>query len=274
MNCKIRYAEKRDIPALIYIWNFLFHDPVGYIEYFYSENFDRVWIPVCTVDDKIVSIVHVMKASIVTGGDVLDARFLYCGGTLPEYREHGCFKKLMDEVIRYVDINGCALFVKPAAGLFDYYRSFGFEHDACFRVVTIEPGQAGSLSFRTLDPEEYNILRNAAFCDHPYVKWPDEHIRWSVAENDYCGGRTIAIEYNNKTHFLMGVPENGILKIIETDMSADELRVTSGALCKLFGTGSIKAFMPDYSCSEGEEIVSSFIRNAPLLNSYVNLILI
>ena len=274
MDCKIRYAEKKDIPALIDIWNVLFHDPIGYIEYFYRENFDRVWIPVCTVDDKIVSFAHMMKASIVTGSDVLDARFMYCGGTFPEYREHGCFKIVIDEMVRYGDINGCALFVKPAAGLFDYYGSFGFEKDACFKVVAIEPGEKRPLSVRTLAPEEYNILRNAAFCDHPYVRWSDDHVRWSVAENDYCGGRTIAIIYNGKTHFLMGVPENGILRIVETDMSVDELREISGALCEMFGTGSIKAFMPDHSCSEGEEIVSSYVRNAPLCNTYVNLILI
>ena len=42
----------------------------------------------------------------------------------------------------------------------------------------------------------------------------------------------------------------------------------------MFGVGVLKAYLPDYTCGEGEEIVSSVINNAPLHNTYVNLLLI
>ena len=271
----IRFAVKNDIPDLIKIWEICFGDPVDYIEYFYRENFDGIEIPVYVVDDRPVSMAHMLPASFVNGSEVIPARLGYAGGTLPDYRKNGCFGMVMETMLSIARENGYVFFFKPSKPeQFEYYNSFGCKKDADFKVVDIicdaSETNKGSSVIRDLSPEEYNRLRDDHFGVHPYVKWSDKHLRWCVAENAFCGGKTIAIE----SHFLMGLTENGVLRIIETDLSVNELRKYSRELCELFKAGSIKAYLPDYSCDEGKEIVSSYVYNAPLNNTYVNLILI
>ena len=57
-------------------------------------------------------------------------------------------------------------------------------------------------------------------------------------------------------------------------MTPEQLKQLGGALCDMFKTKLIKAYLPDFSCNEGEKIVSSAVYNSPLNNTYVNLILI
>ena len=117
-------------------------------------------------------------------------------------------------------------------------------------------------------------MRNAAFSGLPYAKWSDRHIKWCIDENEYFSGKTIAINANGEQYFLMGSPEGDTLIITETNLSLKQLKEFSGALCDLFNTKLIKAYMPDFSCVEGEEIISSLVNNLPLRKTYVNLILI
>ena len=275
MNTEIRLATERDIPALCEIWQVCFHDPEAYIRYFYRENFNSITVPVYVVNDRPVSMMHTMDASFLYGAKRQEAKYLYAGGTLPAYRKNGCYGALFEYLTAQARQNGHALFGKPASrDLIPYYQAFGFEPDACFRLVTVRPGEKIPLPVSALTPEAYNQMRNRVFSDRPYAKWPDRHLRWCVAENEWCGGKTLAVEMDHDVYFLIGAPRGNTLLITETNLSFSQLKRASGALCALFGTGLLQAYLPDFSCSEGEEIVSSIVYNAPLRNTYVNLLLI
>jgi len=271
---KIRFAEERDIPALSEIWRICFCDSEDYINFFYSETRGQVTAAVYTVDDRPVSMLHWFDASFTDGTERLDAKFLYAGGSLPEYRKNGYYTALFKYVENYAKENCCAIFGKPVrADIIPYYKTLGFEPDACLKIVTIYPEKKEALTLRPLLPEDYNRMRDRAFCSHPYVKWSDRYVRFCVAENAFFGGRTLALDLDGSEHFLMCNVQNETLRVIETDMSPDQLRRAAGALCESFSAKHIKAFLPDYCCFEGEEFVSSIVYNAPLRNTYVNLIL-
>ena len=275
METGIRFAERRDIPALCEIWEACFHDPYDYIRLFYRENFDHISVPVYVEAGRPVSMLHLLDASFRDGADAQPAKLIYAAGTLPGCRQRGYMRRLLEDVTSMALRDGFALFLKPAdASLLAYYRSFGFDRDACLRLVTIPPGGKIPLTVSPLSPEQYNRMRDAAFSPRPYARWPDRHLRWCVADNAYFGGKTLALALDGETHFLMAAPEDGALLITETDLSLPQLRRVSGALCALFGTGLLKAYLPDGLCPEGEEIVSSVVCNGPLRHTYVNLILI
>ena len=275
METGIRPAEKRDIPALCEIWETCFHDPGDYIRLFYRENFDRVSAAVYTVDDRPVSMLHWFDSAFVCGSERLDAKYLYAGGTRPGYRKKGYYGALFGYAKELAVRNGFLLFGKPASReLLPSYEALGFAPDACFRLVTVSPGETAPLAFSPLTPEEYNRLRDAAFSDRPYAQWPDRHVRWCFTENEWFGGKALAVEMDGGVHFLMGAPEEGALLITETDLTLPQLRRAGGALCAMFGTGLLKAYLPGDACPEGEEILSSIVYNGPLRNTYVNLILI
>ncbi len=271
----IRLARKSDVPVLCGIWQDCFLDPEDYILYFYRENFDRISVPVYTVDDQPVSMLHLMDADFVNGGKRQAAKLIYAAATAPAKRKNGC----MGALIRYAQEQalreGHALFLKPATPyLTQYYRSFGFKEDAGFRLVTLPPGDVSPLSASPLSAEAYNRLRNAAFSSRPFARWPDAHLEWCVKENTFCGGETLAVSVDGKRHFLMGAPRENAFLIYETDLTAPQLRQLSGALCERFRTDFIRAYLPEDACEEGKTIVSSVVFNAPLQHIYVNLILI
>ena len=274
MNSGIRLAGERDIPALCEIWKDCFHDPDDYLRFFYRECFDIVTAAVYTVDGNVVSMLHWFDTSFVDGEETLDAKFLYAGGTHPAYRHKGYYGDLFGYVKDYAKKNGCAIFGKPACrDLLPYYKAIGLEPDAYFRLVTVLPGEKEEFSVTPLSPEEYNRMREEAFSSHPHVRWSDRYVRFSVAENAFFGGEVLAVVMDGSSHFLMCTPQGDTLRVTETDLSPGQLRRAAGLLCERFGADRLRAYLPDYLCGEGEEIVSSIVYNAPRRNTYVNLIL-
>lgn len=275
MGNGIRLAQPRDIPALREIWKICFHDSDEYVRFFYRESLGQLAAAVYVVNDEPVSMLHWMDCRFVNGDARRDAKFLYAGGTRPEYRKKGFYGALFSYITAEAARNGFAVFGKPASReLIPYYRRFGLEPDACLRRVTVAPGERLGLTFSPLSPEAYNRLRERAFAAFPHAAWPDGHVRLCMAENAFFGGKTLAVEMDGETHFLMGAPSAQTLTIAETDLSLPQLRRAAGALCELFGVGLITAYLPERTCREGEEIVSSIVYNAPLCKTYVNLILI
>ena len=275
MNNEIRLAEERDIPALCEIWKICFCDKEDYVRFFYSENRGHVTTTVCTVDDRPVSVLHWFDVSFVNGDERRAAKYLYAGGSLPEYRKNGYYGSLIKYVEDHAKKNGLILFGKPASrSLIPYYSTFDFVPDACFRLVTVSPEIKIPIKTSPVSPEDYNRMRNEAFRSHPHAEWPDRYVRYCFAENEFLGGKTIALELNGTDHFLMGAPNGNTLLITETDLSLPQLTEVSGALCEMFEVDRLSAYLPDYSCGEGEEIVSSVVYNAPFWNTYVNLLLI
>lgn len=275
MYSGIRPAERRDIHVLCGIWQACFYDQAEYIRFFYEENFDRIAVYVRTVNDSPVSMLHLLDSEFANGPAHRMAKLIYAAGTDPAYRKNGYMSELIRYAASLAKSGGYALFLKPSSEhLAEYYGAFGFTPDAHFRLLTVPPGDRIPLSLTDLSPEEYNRLRDAAFSTRPYARWEDDHLRWCVAENAFCGGRTVAVEMDGGTRFFMGYPRDGVFLITETDMTPSQLRRAGGTLCGIFGTGALRAYLPDFACDEGELIVSSVVYNAPTEGTYVNLILI
>ncbi|MBQ7202801.1 MAG: GNAT family N-acetyltransferase [Eubacterium sp.] len=275
LNNNIRLAEKGDIPALCELWKTCFNDTEDYIEYFYRENFERMSVVVYTIDGKPVSVVHLMEATFADKNATQKAEFIYATGTLPEYRKRGCMGALLEAVKEKAEQNGTAVFLKPSTPeLARYYNKFGFESGGHFRLVTVTPEGAEPIDASPLSSEEYNKMRDEAFAEKPFAKWQDDHMLWCCLENDYFGGKTLAIKLDGETYFLMAAPEGDALVITETNLSLGQVKKLSGSLCRMFGTEKLRAYMADYSCNEGDKILSAVVYNTPLRDIYVNQILI
>ncbi len=275
MRTEIRTALKKDIPILCSIWKTCFDDDEEYIKLFYEKNFERIEVLVLCENENIVSMVHLLNAAFVDSKGCQNAKYVYAGATFPEYRKNGYFGMLLKHATDNAKKSGDILFLKPATPILaKSFDRFDFKVDSYFNLVTIYPKDKQEFSSRILSSEEYNNLRNAAFSYRPYVKWENEHIEWCIEENEYYSGETLEINLENNRHFIMAYPDGDTLIVNETDMNLSELKRISGALCEKFCTKLIKAYMPDYSCDEGERIISSSVFNSTNKNTYANLILI
>ena len=63
MPSDIRLATEEDLPELIKLWRSCFADSEDYIRYFYRENFSRISVPVYTLNQRPVSMIHLMDAA-------------------------------------------------------------------------------------------------------------------------------------------------------------------------------------------------------------------
>ena len=275
LESNIRLATEEDIPVLTELWNSCFGDSEEYIRFFYRENFSRIRVPVYTLNDRPVSMIHLMDASFADGADEYPMRFIYAVGTHPDCRGKGLLRSLLLSAAGSAKENGYGLFLKPSHALMNYYSALGFVEDSRFRIFSVKPGpeEQNDLLFSPLSSEEYNRLRNIAFSKHPFVKWPDAHTRWCIDENNFCGGQTISLTINNNKHFLMGYPVEGVLRITETDLDPKQLRSAAFALCKMFSVSCLEAYLPEEIFREGPAVVSSLVFNAPLRQTYANLLL-
>ena len=275
LESNIRLATEEDIPVLTELWNSCFGDSEEYIRFFYRENFSRIRVPVYTLNDKPVSMIHMMDASFANGKDEYLVKFIYAVGTHPDCRSKGYLRSLLISEGDSAKASGYGLFLKPSHALVNYYSALGFIEDSRFRIFSVEPepDEQNDLLFSPLSAEEYNRLRNIAFSKHPFVKWPDDHTRWCIDENNFCGGQTISLTINDNKHFLMGYPVEGVLRITETDLDPKQLRSAASGLCKLFGVSRIEAYLPEEVFRGGPAVVSSLVFNAPLRHTYANLLL-
>ena len=275
MRSDIRLATEEDLPDLIELWRSCFADSEDYIRTFYRENFSRIRVPVYTLNQRPVSMIHLMDASFADGADEYPVRFLYAAGTRRDCRCNGFLRSLILFAADSAKKNGYGLFLKPSPALTGYYSALGFAEDSRFSIFTAGPGEDGrkDIAFSPLSAEEYNRLRGRAFSGRPFVRWPDAHVRWCVDENAFCGGRTLALKFDENVHFLMACPSGNVLRITETDLGPEELRSVSFALCKTFGAARLEAYLPEDAVREGPTVVSSFVFNAPLRRTYANLLL-
>lgn len=275
MDDGIRPAVKQDIPALCEIWKSCFSDSEEYIRLFYQNNFERIKALAYFADGKPVSMLHLLDATFKYKNSSQPAKFIYATGTYPEYRKKSYMSAIINYVTEMADKNGYALFLKPSSpSTAAFYKSFGFEAESALNLVTLFPSEKQPLAVYELSFTEYNRMRNAAFSAISYVEWDNAHINWSIEENKYFSGKTLRIDLKGKKYFLLGYPEDNTLIINETDLSVSQLRELSGSLCDIFGTKLIKAYMPDFSCEEGERFTSSLLYNTRVSNPYVNMILI
>ena len=271
----IREARRSDIPAMSEMWRLCFGDPDDYIRFFYDRNFDRLTAFVYTVDDRPVSMVQTMDSCFVDGQKRYPAKYICAAGTHPGHRHKGYYGMLFAHMRKWADEGDHALFGKPASrGCVPMYESYMLRTDACMRLVTAEPEGKTDIAFYTPSAEEYNRLRNAAFSAHPHAEWPDGHTAFCMDENAWFGGKTLAFSLDGGVHFLMAAPEDGTLIITETDLTLPQLKRAAAAFNGVFGTERVRAYLPDFACGEGEEILSSMVYNSPFEDTYVNLILL
>jgi len=271
----IRLAKKQDIPALCEIWKHCFQDSEEYIRFFYERNFERIQVLAYYADNKPVSMIHLINASFESGEKCQNAKLIYAVGTLPKWRNNGCMGALLSALTKSSKEEGFALFLKPSSpSLFEYYAKFGFVKASSFRLVKFAAGKMQNISCRELSAEEYNKMRENAFCSIPHVKWDNAHILWCIEENELFSGRTLRINYDNRDYFIMAYPENETLVINETDLSLKQLKAIGGFLCSVFKTEKLEAYLCPQTCREGEKTVSNLVYNSEIENPYINLIMI
>ena len=131
-----------------------------YSKGFWASNF----IPYSIIDSgKIISNVCVSLMSLWLNGQKINALQIGAVGTLPEYRNQGLSRVLLNYVLDKYEKNTDLIFLFANETVMDFYPKFGFTHveEKLFLLVSDIPEQKNSVRKLNIDVEsDYNILLN------------------------------------------------------------------------------------------------------------------
>lgn len=94
---EIRFATKEMIPQIKEIWHRCFGDEEDYMEFYFTHRFTEENMLVCMEDKKPVAMTTFLKAYLVTGKGEIPVHYAYAVATLPEYRDRGYAKMLLEK---------------------------------------------------------------------------------------------------------------------------------------------------------------------------------
>ena len=94
---EIRFATKEMIPQIKEIWHRCFGDEEDYMEFYFTHRFTEENMLVCMEDKKPVAMTTFLKAYLVTGEGEIPVHYAYAVATLPEYRDRGYAKMLLEK---------------------------------------------------------------------------------------------------------------------------------------------------------------------------------
>ena len=153
-----RLAEKEDMKAVCSLWQRVFGDSDEALKLFFTTFDSTENVLLCEIDGKVVSILTLLNAKIVSPDNEYNAYCVYAAATDENYRKNGIMSGLLSYACKIAkERNADFLFLKPAnEKLFSYYRKNGFQ-DAFYRAERLEYN----------DKEKYN---------YSYVQWYENAI--------------------------------------------------------------------------------------------------
>lgn len=150
-------------------------DPEDFAADFINRFFDKDCRYIIR-DEKLVSMLFLLDAKMVFGGEKISGKYLYAAATLPEYRGKGLMAELIEKSKAETVEKGKFLLTKPAKpSLFDYYGKFGFK-TVVFSEDKLIKKQTEASPLKVITAEEYRIKREELLKECAYI---------TLCDNDY-----------------------------------------------------------------------------------------
>ena len=170
---RIEHATLVDAPMMELLWQVAFDDDEADIRSFLYRflETDTAWV--ARDDGMIVSMLFVLKASLVIGADAWPIGYIYAGATLPSHRGKGYYRCLLKKAEQDALARGfTALFLQPAdETLAATYERLGFTVPLYTRA---SQGCVCSETTTWMSPEQYAERRTDMLMQKgaPFVQWP------------------------------------------------------------------------------------------------------
>jgi len=270
----IRKADIKDMEELVHLWMGCFDDAESYIRLFYRENFSRIITWVVEEEKEIIGMAHLFPAEERSGAEFQTAKMLYALGVKENKRGHGVATSLIRHIQMLTEKEGESLFLEPETEkLADYYRRLGFQYETYLKKIEIQGKESGEKAhFEALSESEYEKLRNSAFSDKAYVRWPGDYLSWVIADCRECGGWAEKLVFEGKEYMVLAFREGESLIMQETTLPIGMIERAADVLKKRYQCKKIEVWVQAAKTDE-DKMRSSMAFNSKIDDPYVNLML-
>lgn len=227
----LRFASKGDIPQLQALWREAFGDSPEYIAGFYNINFSPELAVLLELDGSVCAMAHLLPSELIFRGVRLPARYIYAVAVKRELRGRGFGGELMRFAVRWLEQNRLGGFLVPAsAGLYEYYRRFGFVEAFGARSRTVAASGELLCTLAPVSSGELLGMRECFFADIPHESWPEEQFSFIRRDIERSGGQFFKICSQNAQGYMLCYKVDNRLTVREYTVPE---KLLSGALYAL-----------------------------------------
>jgi len=189
-----RLAEKEDMKDVCGLWRRTFGDSEETTSFFYGTFTDTDNVLLCETDGKVVSILTLIEAEIVSPDGKSKAFCVYAAATDENYRRKGIMSGLLSFACKIAtQRNADFLFLKPASEkLYSYYEKNGFQN-AFYRKKTAEYTGGKKYPYSYVKWDEKAVSVDKVFSELNSYESKNGYLSFSAE------GKTVTVE-----HFVSG----------------------------------------------------------------------
>jgi Predicted acetyltransferase involved in intracellular survival and related acetyltransferases len=202
---EVRLAQKGDMIRQREIWKRCFGDSDYYIDFYYAHRYKEAETMLLLEDGEIFSMLTMMPVWIrAADRQSFPAAMLYAVATHPQYQHRGFSTQLINFTHQYLKMRGNAftVLVPSERGLFDFYRSQGYQDGFYIREAVFTREQIEALracDFRScraaqLNPAAYNQRRNEHLNGKMHVAYSNEDVVYQAQLSQASGAGLFSIE--------------------------------------------------------------------------------
>jgi GNAT superfamily N-acetyltransferase len=214
----ICHPVKSDIEQMKTVWQLCFGDDRETVDCFYERCFSADECYISKENGTVYAVVQMIKCSVVSDGETLDARYMYAVCTHPDYQGRGIMSALIKEAIESERKNGArvVLCIPANERLFEFYKRSGFENGIYCSRFEYDRAQLEGFSVNcgygiNPDAKELCKKRNALLnemSENPFVSFPEKYI--STAKG--WGYRSVITD----SSYAFFTEDNGVIRVVDS----------------------------------------------------------
>lgn len=191
-NVEYKKAQPEMLDEIMRIMTACFGDPIWVIKFFFKEKLSIDSCYICKVNNKIVSVLHVIKSNIKINKESLNGIYIYGACTLKEYRNQGYMTNLIKYVNELYSSKGydCSYLLPANKDLEKFYSNLGYKN--FFKIKTVEFSRTEMMDIcknedknidinqkHSLSFYEMKDLRNEIYDGQCYVYYDEKDLEFS-----------------------------------------------------------------------------------------------
>ena len=125
----MRFAEKRDFPAVRALWETCFPDEGGFNDYFFAHFYKEKCTLLYLEGETLVAMAQMLPDRMTVGGVSREVTYIYGACTDPAHRRKGYMARLLERSFELDRQGGriASVLIPAEKWLFDFYKPFGYE---------------------------------------------------------------------------------------------------------------------------------------------------
>lgn len=192
---EIRPSRPDEAQAQKELWKSAFGDDPRYIDWFYECCWRPEDMLLLLEEGKLASMLALLPQTIaMPDGSTASAWYIYALATAPSARSKGYGRQLLLYVDEFLKKRGadCVTVVPAEASLFRFFGLVGFLPGFFTRKVELLRSMATAAhpedKVETIDPAEYNAIRQEVLSGLPCVSYGEDLIRYQEGMGRLSGG--------------------------------------------------------------------------------------